>query len=50
MEAVKKWLDGFPNIEVVSRDGAQIYASAVINSHPEAIQVSDGFHIIKGLT
>lgn len=50
MEAVKKWLDGFPNIEVVSRDGAQIYASAVINSHPEAIQVSDRFHIIKGLT
>ncbi len=50
METVKQWLDGYPNIEIVSRDGAQLYASAVVNSHPEAIQVSDRFHIIKGLT
>ena len=47
---VDKWLREFPNVEVVSRDGAQIYASAVNGSHPHASQVSDRFHIIKGLS
>ena len=49
-EEVKNWLAKYPNIEVISRDGAQIYASAAKKSHPEVIQVSDRFHIIKGLT
>lgn len=47
---VKKWLDLYPNIEIISRDGAQIYAVAGHNSHPGAIQVSDRFHLIKGLS
>ena len=47
---VEKWLKEYPNIEVVSRDGAQIYASAVKGAHPQARQVSDRFHLIKGLT
>ena len=49
-EEVKNWLAEYLNIEVISRDGAQIYASAAKKSHPEVIQVSDRFHIIKGLT
>ena len=47
---VAKWLATFPNIEVVSRDGASTYASAATDSHPQAVQVSDRFHLIKGLS
>lgn len=47
---VARWLASFPNIQVVSRDGAAIYSSAAADSHPEAIQVSDRFHLIKGLS
>jgi len=43
-------LSKYSNIEVVSRDGAQLYANAADRSHPGIIQVSDRFHIIKGLT
>ena len=47
---VKEWLSKYPNIEVISRDGAQLYANAEERSHPGITQVSDRFHIIKGLT
>ena len=49
-EDVAKWLAGYPNIQVVSRDGSQQYAAAIKQAHPNAIQVSDRFHIIKNLT
>lgn len=45
-----RWLATFPNIQVVSRDGASTYSSAATDSHPEAVQVSDRFHLIKGLS
>jgi transposase len=35
---------------IVSRDGSSTYASAIKDSHHDAIQVSDRFHIIKGLS
>lgn len=47
---VKEWLSTFPNLEMVSRDGAITYSSAVTGSHPEAIQISDRFHLVKGLS
>lgn len=47
---VSRWLATFPNIQVVSRDGATSYSSASADSHPTAIQVSDRFHLIKGLS
>jgi len=47
---VAKWLSTYPNIEVVSRDGSPQYAAAIRQAHPNAIQVSDRFHIIKNLT
>lgn len=50
MVDVKAWLDTFPNIKVVSRDGSASYASAIRLSHPEAIQISDRFHLLKGLS
>ena len=47
---VAEWLRSFPNIEVFSRDGSQAYASAMTASHPEAMQVSDRFHLVKNLS
>ena len=49
-EDVAKWLSAYPNIQVVSRDGSPQYAAAIRQAHPNAIQVSDRFHIIKNLT
>jgi transposase len=46
---VSAWLRSFPNIGVVSRDGSTNYAAAVAEAHPEALQVSDRFHVIKNL-
>jgi len=50
MEDVSKWLSEYPNIQFVSRDGSQTYASAIFKAHPNACQISDRFHILKNLT
>ena len=47
---VEDWLKTYPNLKVVSRDGAQTYASAISNAHPNAVQISDRFHLIKNLS
>ena len=47
---VAEWLKTYPNICVVSRDGSSTYANAISTAHPDAIQVSDRFHLLKGLT
>lgn len=47
---VEDWLKTYPNLKIVSRDGAQTYASAISNAHPDAIQISDRFHLIKNLS
>ena len=47
---VTVWLATFPNLEVVCRDGSTLYANAINMAHPEALQVSDRFHLYKGLT
>ena len=47
---VADWLATFPNIEVVSRDGSPLYAKAIKDAHPQALQVNDRFHLLKGLT
>lgn len=49
-EEVAQWLAKFPNVEIVSRDGSQAYASAITNGLPQAIQVSDRFHLLKNLS
>lgn len=49
-EPVKEWLKSYPNIEIVSRDGSQVYASAITEAHPKAIQIGDRFHILKNLS
>lgn len=47
---VQSWLDTFPNLSIISRDGAATYRNAISKSHQQAIQISDRFHLIKGLT
>ncbi len=50
IKQVEEWLSSYPNLQVVSRDGARIYSSATSNSHPDALQVSDRFHLLKNLS
>lgn len=47
---VIEWLKTYPNIKVVSRDGSITYHNAITTAHPEAVQVSDRFHLLKNLT
>ena len=48
-EIVAQWLKSYPEIEVVSRDGSIGYAKAIREALPEAMQVSDRFHLVKNL-
>ena len=50
IEEVAEWLSLFPNLEVVSRDGSVSYNSAIKKANETIIQVSDRFHLLKGLT
>ena len=43
-------LAGYPNLKVVSRDGSPTYAAAITQADPEIMQISDRFHLLKGLT
>ena len=47
---VVAWLATYTNIQIVSRDGSRAYANAISEAHPNAIQISDRFHLVKGLT
>ena len=49
-EDVKEWLKTYPNIGLVSRDGSATYRKAISDALPNATQVSDRFHLLKGLT
>jgi transposase/predicted transcriptional regulator len=49
-EDVVTWLKSYPNLQVVARDGSIAYKKAITLSHPDAVQVSDRFHILKNLT
>jgi transposase len=46
---VGSWLKEHPSIELVSRDGSKTYASAITDALPSAIQVTDRWHLLKGL-
>ena len=46
---VENWLKSYPNLQIISRDGAQAYSSAIISSHPNVMQISDRFHLLKNL-
>lgn len=46
---VTAWLEGYSSLRVVSRDGSVTYASAIQAANSKIIQISDRFHLIKGL-
>lgn len=46
---VAEWLKSYPNLEVVSRDGSISYKSAIEQAGRHLQQVSDCFHLVKGL-
>lgn len=48
-EDVAEWLGTYPDVAVFSRDGSNSYRSAIDKAHPDAIQISDRFHLIKSL-
>ena len=48
-ESVASWLSEYPNIKFVSRDGSQSYASAITKGLPQAVQISDRFHLLQGI-
>lgn len=50
LEDVKRWLEEYPNIRMVSRDGSHTYAAAITAAHPGAMQISGRFHLVKNLT
>ena len=47
---VTEWLKSFPNLEIVSRDGSMSYNSSIKQADRSIVQVSDRFHLLKGLT
>lgn len=47
---VAEWLKTYPNLDTVSRDGSVSYNSAIKKANADIVQVSDRFHLVKGLT
>ena len=47
--SVEKWLREHPGAKIVSRDRSAVYADAIREAAPEAVQVADRFHLLKNL-
>lgn len=48
-ETAKIWMQAHSEIELVSRDRAEEYASAASLGAPQALQTADRFHLVKNL-
>jgi transposase len=44
------WLRTHPGVEVVCRDGSLVYRQGIADGAPDAVQVSDRFHLWQGLS
>ena len=49
-ESVTAWLKTFPALRYVSRDGSLTYKSAITQANENITQISDRFHLLKGMT
>lgn len=47
---VAEWLMTYPNLKIISRDGSVSYNYAIKQANKNIQQVSDRFHLLKGLT
>jgi transposase len=48
-KTLENWLLAHPGVAIFSRDRSSIYANAIRNICPEAIQVADRWHLLKNL-
>jgi transposase len=46
---LRTWLQGHPEIEIITRDRSQAYAEASRSGAPQATQIADRFHILGNL-
>ncbi|MFC0842177.1 ISL3 family transposase [Streptomyces noboritoensis] len=49
-DTLSTWLTEHPGVEVVCRDGSPTYRQGITVGAPEALQVSDRFHLWQGLS
>ncbi|MEU9197858.1 ISL3 family transposase [Streptomyces hundungensis] len=49
-EQLASWLRTHPGVRVVCRDGSLVYRQGITVGAPEAVQVSDRFHLWQGLS
>ncbi|MEU9734826.1 ISL3 family transposase [Streptomyces sp. NPDC048002] len=49
-EQLAAWLRTHPGVEVVCRDGSLVYRQGIADGAPDAVQVSDRFHLWQGLS
>ncbi|MFI1471495.1 ISL3 family transposase [Streptomyces wuyuanensis] len=49
-EQLSAWLRTHPGVEVVCRDGSLVYRQGITDGAPDAVQVSDRFHLWQGLS
>ncbi len=48
-DAVKKWLEENPGIEIISRDRGDCYIKGATEGAPNATQVADRFHLVQNM-
>ncbi|WP_345553935.1 ISL3 family transposase [Streptomyces lannensis] len=49
-EQLAAWLRTHPGVEMVCRDGSLVYRQGITDGAPNAVQVSDRFHLWQGLS
>ncbi len=49
-EDLKAWLKKHPGIEIITRDRASSYSSAIDSISPNTVQVADRFHLLMNLS